>query len=139
MRKDHPKRVARFLPNGKPRWVRIYDNGGMDAPNGSADRYTAVFTGRYPKDQGHFWYRAMSAYPFHPQGIGIGGSEYGPLDTYHEGKPYQRWAPAVGRKCHLGTRINFDDLPPDCQRCVLQDYCSLWDLPLPKLETAQVS
>ena len=32
------------------------------------------------------------------------------------------------RKCHLGTRIPFTDLPEDCQRLVVSDYMDLWNL-----------
>jgi hypothetical protein len=39
------------------------------------------------------------------------------------------WAgPSIGRRCCLGVRIRFEDLPEDCQKCVLQDYEYLWDL-----------
>jgi hypothetical protein len=113
------KRQATLLPDGIPRWVRIYDNGGE-----SIDRYTAVFTGRYRhKTAGQVQYVGMNAAPFHPQGFGQHGESPDPIDT-------NRWgfAPAMGRKNHLGTRIVFTDLPPDCQRLVLSDYRDLWDL-----------
>lgn len=34
--------------------------------------------------------------------------------------------PAIGRKCHLGRRIRFQDLPADCQKLVLSDYREIW-------------
>lgn len=107
------ERAARLLPGGKPRYVRVYDNGGE-----SFDRYTAVFTGRYRhKTAGSFLHLGMSAHPFHPQGFGQHGESDRQIDY-----------PTYG---HLGKKISFDALPADCQRCVLQTYQDLWDLPKP--------
>ena len=114
----------RLMPNGVPRWVRIYDNGGD-----TADRYTAVYTRRSERisPDGYdrtYPYRAMSALPFHPQGIAMWGETRGSCaDTMR-----RTWAPAIGKKCHLGTRIRFRDLPEDCQKLVVQDYKHLWDI-----------
>lgn len=103
-------RREKFLPGGKPRWVRVYDNGGE-----SIDRYTVVFTGRYTAyTGGAHWYLGMSGAPFHPQGVGQHGESMKQID----------W-PTYG---HLGKKIRFEDLPPDCQRCALQTYCDLWSL-----------
>jgi len=91
-----------------PRWIRCYDNGGE-----SVDRYTVVYTrlqGKYPR--GYCAYVAMSAYPFHPQGVGMHGGHMGRID-----RP---------RYSHLGKRIRFRDLPTDCKRLVVQDYTELW-------------
>lgn len=106
------------MPGGIPKWVRIYDNGGE-----SYDRYTCLFTGHYKgRYRGKVEYRAMSEYPFHPQGFGQWGEGSSAMDA-HTG-----WPPAVGRKCHLGTRIPFDALPEDCKRLVAQDYKDLWNI-----------
>ncbi len=44
-------RKASLVPNGIPRYVRCYDNGGE-----SFDRYTVVFTGLYTQRTGSaFW------------------------------------------------------------------------------------
>ena len=75
--------------------VRIYDNGGR-----TFDRYTAVYMNE-PEGRGLYGARGMSEYPFHPMGFG----------QYCATKP--------GR--HLGKRIEFEALPSDCQRAVLQD------------------
>jgi hypothetical protein len=119
MTKAQQARKARLLPNGIPRWIRVYDNGGE-----TIDRYTAVFTGRYTHNtEGEHWVLGMNAAPFHPQGFG-----------QHSGYPYiidnvdGKWPPALGRRNHLGKRIRFEDLPQDCQRAVMQDYTYLWDL-----------
>lgn len=113
------ERNNRLMPNGVPRWIRCYDNGGE-----TCDRYTVVFTGRYThKTAREHWVLGMSDAPFHPQGFG-----------QHMTYPYQidaqggKWPPAIGRKNHLGTRIKFQDLPSDCQKCVKQDYTYLWDI-----------
>lgn len=131
MTKSQKDRRARLMPGGIPRYVRCYDNGGE-----SADRYTVVFSGRggvnRPVDRTapHQWrsycYRAMSERPYHPQGVGMWGEhESQPVDTLGE-KPGWHWPPAVGRKCHLGTRIRFQDLPEDCRKLVLRDYREIW-------------
>ncbi len=122
MNKRQTERVKRLLPNGKPRWVRIYDQPDC------GERYTVVFTGRYThKTGGEHWGRGMSEHPFSPGGIGMHFSYPYQVDC-GRGKEY-KWPPAIGRKCHLGRRITFDQLPPDCQKCVMQDYLYLWDLP----------
>ncbi len=119
MNKRQRQRMANLLPDGKPRWIRCYDDGE------STDRYTVVFTGRYTHKTGRQHVGlGMSAHPFDPQGVGL-----------HFEHPYQvdamdgKWPPAIGRKCHLGKRITFDDLPKDCQALVMRDYLDLWDLP----------
>jgi hypothetical protein len=129
-------RRQRLMPGGIPRYVRCYDNGGPDAPDGSCDRYTVVFTGRAAKSKGIGWqpdqwpYLAMSGSPFHPQGFGQHGhTNHQPCDTLtHNPKRPYGWPPAIGRRNHLGTRIRFQDLPPDCRKLVLRDYKEIWRL-----------
>lgn len=119
-------RVARLLPDGKPRYIRIYD---ADSENTGRviDRYTVVFTGRYTqKTGGEHWILGMNAAPFHPQGFGQHSVSHHIID-----RAENKWPPVVGRKCHLGKRIEWDDLPSDCQKLVMSDYCNLWDLPDP--------
>jgi hypothetical protein len=126
------KRIHALLPAGFPRYVRIYDNGGLDVAGGSADRYTVVFTGNYTRQTGGgHWVLGMSGAPFWPQGICLHASYREVIDAR------RGWPVAVGRACHLGRRIGFQDLPTDCQRAVLQDYCYLWDLPLPAMVQAK--
>jgi hypothetical protein len=107
-------RKDRLLPNGFPRWVRIYDNGGVDKKGGSVDRYTCVFTHCAAKTGGEVSYVGMSGAPFHPQGVCQHGSHHERID-----RPRYR---------HLGHPIRFVDLPEDCQIVVLHDYLDLWDL-----------
>lgn len=123
-------REQRLMPHGIPRWIRCYDNGGPNAENGSGDRYTVLFTGRYThKTDGWHQGRGMSECPFHPQGIGLSFEYQFQCDTLgKDGRPGTCWPPAMGRKCHLGTRIPFVALPKDCQIAALNDYCKLWDL-----------
>jgi len=113
-------RLARLLPAGVPRWVRIYDDGGE-----SCDRYTVVFTGRYThKTGGYHFFLGMSGAPYHPQGFCQHGESRGACDTNEWG-----FAPMVGRKGHLGRRVEWSHLPEDCQRAAMEDYRDLWDLP----------
>jgi len=118
-------RVERLMPGGVPRYVRVYDNKGQ-----LLDNYTCVFTGRYHnKTGGEFWYLAMNAAPFHPQGIGMHGSSPDQIDRIGNS-----WAgPSMGRRHPtLGLRVAWQSLPPDVQTCILQTYCYLWDIAVPK-------
>ena len=105
--------------------VRCYDNGGMDV-GGSFDQYTVCYTNnfrRYRKDRctEQLMYVGMSTYPAHPQGFGQHGWSDHMIDVHQNS-----WGPvSVGRKCHLGTRILFKDLPSDCKKLVLQDLRDL--------------
>jgi len=125
--KSQQARRNRILPNELPRYVHVYDNGGIDGKyrhkvdgkmveeQGTSDRYTVVFTGNYLSRTGRrHWYLGMSGAPFHPQGIGQHGENIDQIDS-----------PSYG---HLGKRINFQDLPRDCQVCALRTYLSLWNL-----------
>lgn len=105
------------MPGGVPRWIRCYDNGGE-----TADRFTVVFTRnkRTTESNGCRSARAMSADPYHPQGFGCWTSA---MDTNKNG-----FAPAMGRKCHLGKRIPFSALPADCQQLIRNDYSAVWQL-----------
>lgn len=97
--------TERLLPGGVPKWIRCYDDGGVNV-----DRYTVVYT----HGDGYFGYVGMSADPYH--GICQHGEALnGPVD-----RP---------RYAHLGKRIEFADLPPECQTFVRADYRSLWNLP----------
>lgn len=108
MNKD--QRKENLLPQGTPRYIRCYDNGGE-----TADRYTVVFTGRYKQNTGgEFWYVGMSGNPFHPLGIGTHGSSRTQIDY-----------PSYG---HLGKKVKFDDLTENCKLCVLQTYKDLWEI-----------
>ena len=91
-----------------PKRIRCYDNGGK-----TIDRYTVVFTGRYRHKTGNeFLYLAMNQTPFHPLGFGQHGSFRVQID-----RPSYK---------HLGKKINFSDLPKDCQTLVTSDYNDLW-------------
>ena len=72
----------------------IYDNGGE-----TFDRFTVYYSER---DHGRFYRgRGMSAHPCHPQGFG------------------QCISGMLGK--HNGRRIQFEELPVDCQRLVESD------------------
>lgn len=97
-----------YNPDGSPHYIRAYDDGGA-----TADRYTVVFTGRYRhKTCREYITLGMSAYPYHPQGVGMHAFSKVPMD-----RP---------KSAHLGKRIPWDRLPEDCQRCVLDTYGDLW-------------
>ncbi len=94
--------------------VRCYDNGGPEAPGGTVDRFTVVYTGRYRRyTGGEQLYVGMDAHPFHPQGFGQHGASRTAIDM-----------PAYS---HLGKRIEFADLPQDCKLLVLRDCQELAD------------
>jgi hypothetical protein len=115
------------MPDGVPRYVRCYD-GGEEL----FDRYTVVYCGRWPcRGRRFFFYIGMSKHPYHPQGFGQHGDSDRPIDVNADG-----WAPAIGRKNHLGVRIAFHDLPPDCQEVVIADYKEIWNL---KEDTCQAT
>jgi hypothetical protein len=149
MMKKTERRHQRLLPDGVPRYIRVYDNGGgltkfcraclnfsdadlcdvaqcghktLKADGGSFDRYTVVFSGNYAGRNGQCHYLTMSRYPFHPQGFGQHGEHDRPIDA-PSGFP-----PAVGDKVPFGRRITFHQLPPDCQKAVLHDYRIIWGL-----------
>lgn len=94
--------------------VRYYDAGPE-----VGDRYTAVFDIDIGNSQvGHEYpYLAMSANSFHPQGIGQHGGHFKPVDLLRRKRP-----PPIGGACHLGTRIPFRKLPPDCRRAAAMDF-----------------
>ena len=107
------------MPGNVPRYVRCYD-GGEEL----YDRYTVVYSGRWPcKGRRFFVYVGMSKHPYHPQGFCQHGDSDRPIDVNKAG-----WAPAIGRKNHLGVRIAFSDLPLDCQEIVIRDYQEIWNL-----------
>lgn len=103
------QRRERLLPGGIPRYVRCYDNGGE-----TWDRYTVVYTGNFRGRDRRCWGCGMSEHPCSPQGFG----------------QHFDYAQAIDRPkyAHLGKRIKFQDLPPDCQRLVLSDYRENWQL-----------
>lgn len=106
-------KINNLMPNGIPRYIRVFDNGGK-----TFDRYTVIFTKKSITDKESrkfygqlFMYVGMSSNPFHPQGFGQNGE----LSDPKGGK-------------HLGKKIKFTDLPTDCQKLVISDYKELWDL-----------
>ena len=103
-------RRAKFIPQGIPRFIRVYDNGGK-----TFDRYQIVFTGRYRHlTRGQTVCVGSSEHPFHPQGFG----SFGLLNFIPD-------YPTYG---HLGKKIQFKNLPPDVKRMVKDDYMDLWNL-----------
>lgn len=106
-------RTESLIPNGIPKWIRVYDNGGE-----TFDRYTCVFTKKAcTNTHGDRWFQyvGMSANPFHPQGFG----QHGESDRRPVDKPTYS---------HLGKKIKFEDLPEDCRKLVISDYKELWDI-----------
>ena len=108
MKKTLQKRLASLLPNGTPKKIRCYDNGGK-----TWDRYTVVFTGNY-KGRNGCDYVGMSEHPQAPNGFGCHDWNRDIID-------YPKYS-------HLGKKIQFADLTPDCQKVVLSDYKEIWGL-----------
>ena len=106
------ERRENLMPNGVPRYIRCYDNGGE-----TWDRYTVVFTGKYrdKKDPySSFLYIGASSNPFHPQGFGTVGESQEIIDR-----------PAYS---HLGKKTEFALLPPDVQVFTVNVYKDIWNL-----------
>ena len=80
--------------------IKIYDNQGE-----TFDQYTAIFTKLPEYGENMFSAVGMSECPFSPQGFG------------------QHCTAKPGK--HLGKRINFEQLPIDCQKLILQDVADL--------------
>jgi len=150
------------MPDGVPKYVRVYDNGGsvyesfcvkcfefssgggkrcpvkdcghrlLPAGKGTADRYTVVFTGRFKGRGGRAHYVGMSCHPFHPQGVGMHGEAELNFDA-PGGRP-----PKIGAKAKWGDgnsrRIPFRLLPADCQKLVIRDYVEIWDINVKQLQ-----
>ena len=104
------ERKGSLIPNGIPKYLRIYDNGGE-----SLDRYTIVFTGRFKKSpqtkHTHFYKSASTT------GAGVymwGERQFLPID-----KP---------RYSHLGKKIKFEDLDTELQKKIIEDYKYIWEI-----------
>lgn len=127
MNKKQQARIESLMPNGVPKYVRIYDNLGTERE--TADNITVVFSGNYRKrlPDGKFdcWIQivGMNGSPFSPLGICMHSEEEFPIDTTNG------WSIPIGRKNHLGKRIPFEALNEDCKKIVIRDYKDIWDLP----------
>lgn len=88
-----------IMVNGKRKTCRIYDFGDT-----VADRYTIAFRG-YRAHNGliSYPYLASGDAPFHPQGFG----QHGESEVFVTGR-------------HLGKRVDFESLPLDVQRFIIQ-------------------
>jgi len=104
-------RKNNLMPNGTPRYIRCYDNGGK-----TFDRFTVVFSGHYRRknSRDQFIYLGLSENPYHPQGFG----QHGGSDELIDRPAYS----------HLGKKITFDQLPDDCKRAVIDVYREIWIL-----------
>lgn len=101
-------RNEKLMPNGVPKWIRCFDNGGK-----TWDRYTVVFTHAHSFGlKGYTVGVGMSQNPFHPQGF---GQHFEYRNTDYNGRSG-------------GKRISFEELPVDCQRLVIGDYKEYWGL-----------
>jgi hypothetical protein len=106
------KRVENLMPNGIPKWIRVFDNGGK-----TFDRYTVVYTHAHSFGlKGYTVGVGMSENPYHPQGFG----QHFEYDNARDLK-----GGTIGA---CGKRIAFQELPPDCQKLVLSDYKEYWKL-----------
>ncbi|MGL5936217.1 MAG: hypothetical protein ACRCZI_11425 [Cetobacterium sp.] len=104
-------RELRLMPNGLPKHVHCYDDGGQ-----TTTRYTIVFTSRYKHKMsgGKTKVLKLSSVPQAPTGI-------------HHVEEFER-APDNPRYAHLGHKLGFKDLPPGCQKMVSEMYRRLWGL-----------
>jgi hypothetical protein len=100
-------RYDQLMPNGIPKYLRIYDNGGE-----TFDRYTIVFTRK--RFNGEFVIIGASGEPCHPQGF------------YQHCNAEQ--LPDRPVYSHLGKPIEFIDLPHDLKIAVQSEYAALWGI-----------
>ena len=103
------QRKERLLPNGKPKYIRVYES-----KKPVADPYTIVFSGNFAGRNSRCYVLGMSSRPRHPLGICI-VSDY---DFIIDEPSYK----------HLGRKINFDDLPEQCRESTLEYYNQFWRL-----------
>lgn len=89
------------------KFPKVYPNGvvGVWDYNKTGDRYTVVYAPETDcMGRKRWYYLGMNSCPTHPScGIGMHGEL-----TQKPGK-------------HLGKKINFQDLPEECQRVVFRD------------------
>jgi len=120
------ERIDRLMPNGIPRWIRVWDSGSK-----KNNRYTVVYTGRY-RQRGLSRHSCTKEWPLSRYvRMTSGIYQHGVSRTIIDCP--SGFAEKMGRKCRhkpaLGRRIRFQDLPDDCQKVVLNDYCDIWNIP----------
>jgi hypothetical protein len=107
MATSRPRRCsARWLDADCPKGVLAI----LDNPN-FGDRYTVFYAEPYGEDNSYLWGRAMSAHPFHPQGIGL---------TLEQ----RTWEVAAYRYRNKHRYAKWSSLPEDCKRLVRQDLAA---------------
>lgn len=89
--------------DGTPKYVSCW----MTKRDPTGDCYTVLYTRIF---NGCWNGVGMSEYPTWPTGFG-------------QHFDYDRTRTP---KLHIGSRIKFSELPPDCQKLVVRDYCELW-------------
>lgn len=111
MTKKQQARIESLLPNGKPKHLRLYllDTEKMFG-------YTAIFSGNWKgRPLGHTYCVNFNSRPNHPQyGVYMRDMIQGDID-----RP---------RYSHLGKKVSFDDLNPECQEAILAEYKDIWSL-----------
>lgn len=147
------ERRERLMPDGQPRWLRVYDNGGghkyfcrkcsafslskrgcptldckgkpipANTGDGSIDRYTIIFTGNFRGREGRCYYVASGSFPTHPQGFYQHGESDVIIDVGKSGFP-----PGMGDLNHLGRRIPFKVLPVEVKKLIRSEYKEIWNL-----------
>lgn len=119
MTKKQKQRLQAFLPQGTPKYIRVYENLKY------FDRYIIVFTG--PKvdiedtEKTHVSV-SMSCHPLNPTGV-LNLSFSRDIIDHIPG----RWGGVKLGRTHpiFGKRILFTDLPHDCRDVVLDIYKSI--------------
>lgn len=103
------ERQARLMPNGIPRKVRCYDNGGK-----TQDPYTIVFTGNFVGRDRQCYYYGCSGDPCHPLGTGM-------LDIHNRIIDRPTYS-------HLGKKVKFEALPEKVKAVIIDYYIDFWNL-----------
>lgn len=113
MTKNQMQRFFSLILTSGPKYLRCYDS------KDSLDCMTFVFSGVRSK------------------GLYISSSILGDAIYLHNytndqkaiDRDFNRWPPAMGKKCFLGVRIPFKSVAFSLARKVLYEYCELWNLP----------
>jgi hypothetical protein len=100
-------RSKKLYSHNVPNYIRVYDNGGF-----TTDRYTIIFTGKRVSNTEYLVLKLSDE----------------PDDQNHN--CYTMYIESTSKKNipMIGRKIQFNNLPPQCQKVVQCYYKSLWNV-----------